>query len=225
MNKQQAKSFCFFFEFQNLKVLSSTWLANNISVPSTPLVTGRVLQQGTNNWKLLQVRLLVKKIYVSGNVRLDCFQEEFSLALTEMRTADPGDVILTLRNPKVEGSSLAKRRKTKAELEPVGERSGEDEKVAVKVVSKDSGVDIKGAALVNHDLGGEERKMGTKEDNLLKVETEEIISSREEVFKKGEKAVSQDISTGWEEKKRGEKASSQDSIESHASSDSGQDIA
>ena len=136
-----------------------------------------------------------------------------------MRTADPGDVILTLRNPKVEGSSLAKRRKTKAELEPVEERSGEDE----EVVSKDIGVDIKEAAPAN--LGGEESKMGTKEDNLLKVETEEIISSREEVFKKGEKAVSQDISTGWEEKKRGEKASSQDSIESRASSDSGQDIA
>ena len=42
-------------EFKFWKVLSSTWLANNISVPSTPLVTGRVLQQGTNNWKLLQV--------------------------------------------------------------------------------------------------------------------------------------------------------------------------
>ena len=51
-----------YLELENLKVLSSTWLANNISVPSTPLVTGRGLQQGTNNWKLLQVRLLVKKI-------------------------------------------------------------------------------------------------------------------------------------------------------------------
>jgi len=182
-------------------------LANNISVPSTPLVTGRVLQQGTNNWKLLQ--------------------EEFSLALTEMRTADPGDVILTLKNPKEEGSSLAKRRKTKAEQEPVGEKSGEDEKVVVKVVSKDSGVDIKEAAApADHDLGGEERKMGTKEDNLLKEKTEEIISSREEMIKKGEKTVSQDILKGREEKtRRGEKASSQDSIESRASSDSGQDFA
>ena len=147
-----------------------------------------------------------------------------------MRTADPGDVILTLKNPRVDGSSLAKRRKTKAELEPVVERSGEDEKVAVKVVSKDSGVDIKEAALVNHDLRGEESKMVAKEDSLskdvvTKEETEEIISSREEVFKKGEKTVSQDILKGGEEKTRGEKASSQDSIESRASSDSGQDFA
>ena len=142
-----------------------------------------------------------------------------------MRTADPGDVILTLKNPKVEGSSLAKRRKTKAELEPVGERSSEDEEVAVKVVSKDSGVDIKEAALVNHDLRGEESRMVAKDDSLLKEETEEIMSSGEEVFKKGEKAVSQDILTDREEKKRGEKASSQDSIESRASSDSGQDFA
>ena len=142
-----------------------------------------------------------------------------------MRTADPGDVILTLKNPKVEGSSLAKRRKTKAELEPVVERSGEDEEVVVKVVSKDSGVDIKEAALVNHDLRGEESRMVAKDDSLLKEETEEIMSSGEEVFKKGEKAVSQDILTDREEKKRGEKASSQDSIESRASSDSGQDFA
>ena len=142
-----------------------------------------------------------------------------------MRTADPGDVILTLKNPKVDGSSLAKRRKTKAELEPVGERSGEEEKVVVKVVSKDSGVDIKEAAPANHDLGGEESKMGTMEDNLSKKETEEIISSREEVLKMGEKTVIQDILKGGEEKTRGEKASSQDSIESRASSDSGQDFA
>ena len=206
-------------------MLSSTWLANNISVPSTPLVTGRVLQQGTNNWKLLQVRLLVKKNYVSGNVRLVCFQEEFSLALTEMRTADPGDVILTLKNPKVEGSSLAKRRKTKAELEPVVERSGEDEKVVVKVVSKDSGVDIKEAAPANHDLRGEESKMVAKDDSLSKEETVEIISSREEMIKKGEKTVSQNDYKGGEEKIVKEKATSQDSIESRASSDSGQDFA
>ena len=206
-------------------MLSSTWLANNISVPSTPLVTGRVLQQGTNNWKLLQVRLLVKKVCVSGNVRLDCFQEEFSLALTEMRTADPGDVILTLKNPKMEGSSLAKRRKTKAELEPVVERSGEDEEVAVKVVSKDSGVDIQEAAPANHDLRGEESKMVAKDDSLSKEETEEIISSREEMIKKGEKTVSQNDYKGGEEKIVKEKATSQDSIESRASSDSGQDFA
>ena len=162
----------------------------------------------------------------SEAVSLQCFQEEFSLALTEMRTADPGDVILTLKNPKVEGSSLAKRRKTKAEQEPVGEKSGENEKVVVKVVSKDSGVDIKEAAPADHDLGGEESKMGTKEDNLINEDTEEIISSREEVFKKGEKRVNQDILKGREEKTRmGEKASSQDSIESRASSDSGQDFA
>ena len=142
-----------------------------------------------------------------------------------MRTADPGDVILTLKDPKVDGSSLAKRRKTKAELEPVVERSADVEKVAVKVVSKDSGVDIKEAAPADHDLGGEKRKMGTKEDNLINEDTEEIISSREEMIKKGEKAVSQDILKGGEEKTRGEKASSQDSIESRASSDSGQDFA
>ena len=143
-----------------------------------------------------------------------------------MRTADPGDMILTLKNPKVEGSSLAKRRKTKAEQEPVMERSGEDEEVAVKVVSKDSGVDIKEAAApANHDLGGEERKMGTKRDNLLKEETEEIISSREEMIKKGEKTVSQNDYKGGEEKIVKEKATSQDSIESRASSDSGQDFA
>ena len=161
----------------------------------------------------------------SEAVSLQCFQEEFSLALTEMRTADPGDVILTLKNPKEEGSSLAKRRKTKAEQEPVVERSGEDEKVAVKVVSKDSGVDIKEAAPADHDLGGEERKMGTKEDNLLKEETEEIVSSREEMIKKGEKTVSQNDYKGGEEKIVKEKATSQDSIESRASSDSGQDFA
>ena len=77
-----------------------------------------------------------------------------------------------------------------------------------------------------NSLIGEERKMGTKRDNLLKEETEGIISSREEVFKKGEKTVNQDILKGREEKtRRGEKASSQDSIESRASSDSGQDFA
>ena len=142
-----------------------------------------------------------------------------------MRTADPGDVILTLKNPKVEGSSLAKRRKTKAELEPVVERSGEDEKVVVKVVSKDSGVDIKEAALVNHDLKGEESKMVARDDSLSKEETVEIIISREEMIKKGEKTVSQNDYKGGEEKIVKEKATSQDSIESRASSDSGQDFA
>ena len=39
-----------------------------------------------------------------------------------MRTADPGEATLTLKNPKLDGSSLAKRRKTK--LEPVGKTDG-----------------------------------------------------------------------------------------------------
>merc|ERR1712088_984946 len=84
------------------EVLDSAWIGNHISVPPTPLLTSKVLQQGNNNWKILQ--------------------EEFSLALTEMRTADPGDLTLTLKNPKLDGSSLAKRRKTK--LEPVGKTDG-----------------------------------------------------------------------------------------------------
>ena len=37
------------------EVLDSAWIANHISVPPTPLLTSKVLQQGNNNWKILQV--------------------------------------------------------------------------------------------------------------------------------------------------------------------------
>ena len=37
------------------EVLESAWIANHISVPPTPLLTSKVLQQGNNNWKILQV--------------------------------------------------------------------------------------------------------------------------------------------------------------------------
>ena len=48
-----------------------------------------------------------------------------------MRTADPGEATITLKNPKLDGSSLAKRRKTRAELEPAGktENCESDEKM------------------------------------------------------------------------------------------------
>ena len=37
------------------EMLASTWLSKHISVPPTPLLTSKVLQQGNANWKLLQV--------------------------------------------------------------------------------------------------------------------------------------------------------------------------
>ena len=51
-----------------------------------------------------------------------------------------------MKNPKLDGSSLAKRRKTKAELEPVGNDESSEAsngKGALRVVSEDSGVDVK----------------------------------------------------------------------------------
>ena len=94
-----------------------------------------------------------------------CYQEEFSLALTEMRTADPGEATLTLKNPKLDGSSLAKRRKTKAELEPVGNDESSEAsngKGALRVVSEDSGVDVKEQEAASTDRcekdGGKEKE-------------------------------------------------------------------
>ena len=37
------------------EMLDSAWLSKHISVPPTPLLTSKVLQQGNANWKLLQV--------------------------------------------------------------------------------------------------------------------------------------------------------------------------
>ena len=143
-----------------------------------------------------------------------CYQEEFSLALTEMRTADPGEATLTLKNPKLDGSSLAKRRKTKAELEPVGNDESSEAsngKGALRVVSEDSGVDVKEQEAAATDRC---EKDGGKDKEI-------IWSKKEENVKK------LDDSKDFENirKNKGEEiAVSQDSIESRASSDSGQDF-
>ena len=74
------------------EILSSPWLSDHVSVPATPLETPRVLQEKTSQWSQLQ--------------------EELSLTLTEMRHGDPEQALVTLRNPRLEGSSkLARRRR------------------------------------------------------------------------------------------------------------------
>jgi len=191
------------------KMLESAWLAQQISVPPTPLLTSKVLQQGNANWKLLQ--------------------EEFSLALTEMRTADPGEVTLTLKNPKLDGSSLAKRRKTKAELEPAEKTVAESEsclnskvpdgKGALRVVSEDSGVDVKEQQTTSAD--GCDKDPGKKEENIWSKEEENVKNLEDEKdFENNQGKIRRDK----EEEERDEKAVSQDSVESRASSDSGQDF-
>jgi len=179
------------------EMLASTWLSKHISVPPTPLLTSKVLQQGNANWKLLQ--------------------EEFSLALTEMRTADPGEATLTLKNPKLDGSSLAKRRKTK--LEPVGKTDGgkneesseaSNGKGALRVVSEDSGVDLREQEAASTDKC--EKDAGK--------DTETIWSKKEENVKNVDDLKDfEKIS-----KNKEEMAVSQDSVESRGSSDSGQDF-
>ena len=136
-----------------------------------------------------------------------------------MRTADPGEATLTLKNPKLDGSSLAKRRKTRAELEPVGKTENckssavSDEKNgALRVVSEDSGVDIK-----------EQQPPSTEQcEKAIGKEKETIWSKEEENVKNLEDSSKDFQKIG--KKKEEISAVSQDSVESRASSDSGQDF-
>ena len=134
-----------------------------------------------------------------------------------MRTADPGEATLTLKNPKLDGSSLAKRRKTK--LEPVGKTDGgkneesneaPDGKGALRVVSEDSGVDLREQEAASTDKC--EKDAGK--------DTETIWSTKEENVK------NVDDLKDFENirKNKEEMAVSQDSVESRGSSDSGQDF-
>ena len=130
-----------------------------------------------------------------------------------MRTADPGDLTLTLKNPKLDGSSLAKRRKTKAESKPTNENFErvEDAGGALRVVrSEDSGVDVKeqqAASAADFVEDKEETAMSNKADNG---EDKKDIENFEGEMRRSN-----------EERKD---ASSQDSVESRTSSDSGQDF-
>ena len=127
-----------------------------------------------------------------------------------MRTADPGEATLTLKNPKLDGSSLAKRRKTKAELEPVGNeesREASNGKGALRVVSEDSGVDLKELEAASTDGCG----------NDAGKDKESIWSRKEENVKNVDDLKDM-------RKNKEEMAVSQDSVESRASSDSGQDF-
>ena len=128
-----------------------------------------------------------------------------------MRTADPGDLTLTLKNPKLDGSSLAKRRKTKAESKPTNENCERFEEAggALRVVrSEDSGVDVKEQQTASAADFGEDREetiASNKADNG---------EDKKENFE-GEKKKSN---------KEMKNALSQDSVESRTSSDSGQDF-
>ena len=147
------------------------------------------------------------------DLTLTIFQEEFSLALTEMRTADPGDLTLTLKNPKLDGSSLAKRRKTKAEsktdktnenCERVEEAGG-----ALRVVrSEDSGVDVKEQQAASAADFGEDKE-------------ETILSNKADNGEDKKENFEGEMRKSNEERKD---ASSQGSVESRTSSDSGQDF-
>ena len=146
-----------------------------------------------------------------------------------MRTADPGEVTLTLKNPKLDGSSLAKRRKTKAELEPAEKTVAESEscpsskvpegKTALRVVSEDSGVDVKEQQ--KHSADGCDKDLGKKEENIWSKEEENFKNLED---KKDFENIQGQIRRDKEEEERDEKAVSQDSVESRASSDSGQDF-
>ena len=146
-----------------------------------------------------------------------------------MRTADPGEVTLTLKNPKLDGSSLAKRRKTKAESEPAEKTVAESEsclnskvpdgKGALRVVSEDSGVDVKEQQ--KHSADGCDKDLGKKEENIWSKEEENVKNLEDEKdFENNQGKIRRDK----EEEERDEKAVSQDSVESRASSDSGQDF-
>ena len=123
-----------------------------------------------------------------------------------MRTADPGEATLTLKNPKLDGSSLAKRRKTKAELEPES-REASNGKGALRVVSEDSGVDLKELEAASTDGCGKDAGK----------DKESIWSRKEENVKNVDDLKDM-------RKNKEEMAVSQDSVESRASSDSGQDF-
>ena len=143
-----------------------------------------------------------------------------------MRTADPGEVTLTLKNPKLDGSSLAKRRKTRAELEPVEKTDAQSEscpsrkvpdgKAALRVVSEDSGVDVKEQQTPSEDVG--DKKAGKKEE-IIRSKKEQNIKNLED--KKDFENIQGKIRRDKGEEKV---AASQDSVESRASSDSGQDF-
>ena len=127
-----------------------------------------------------------------------------------MRTADPGETTLTLKNPKLDGSSLAKRRKTKLEPEAENTNGGTNEaskdgKGALRVVSEDSGVDVKEQEAASTDVEkNKETVWSKKEENVKSVDD---LKDFEKIKKNAEEVTV-----------------SQDSVESRASSDSGQDF-
>jgi len=147
------------------EVLQSPWICEHQEVPATPLATGSVLQEGSK-WKVLQ--------------------DELSRALTDMRRMDP-ETTITLRNPRTEGSTLAKRRKIKAkvgaekedsmpeqEVKELKSKTGEEKKMNEAkteeiVKQQDSGVEVReGADGVEGELK-DEIKQAEMRDEVAEV--------------------------------------------------------